>query len=209
MFGRFLPRETSFFDIFEKHAAIIIHATHEFQTLVSTDLLFAQTDKGQFKQWEHDGDIIAHECMDALHKTFITPIEREDILRLMSKMDDILDDVDACVDCLVIYRIQKPTAELQQLAQILYQSSVKVFHIAKGLRNLKNAGEIRADCQVIRHLEHAADIALRKAIGKLFDEEKDTRLVIKLKEIYEILEDAIDSCHRVANLIEGIILECD
>lgn len=209
MFGRFLPRETSFFDIFEKHAAIIIHATQGFQTLVSTDLLFEQTDKEQFKQWEHDGDIIAHECMDALHKTFITPIEREDILRLMSKMDDILDDVDACVDCLMIYRIQKPTAELQQLAQILYQSSVKVFHIVEGLRNLKNAGEIRADCQVIRHLEHSADIALRKAIGKLFDEEKDTRLVIKLKEIYEILEDAIDSCHRVANFIEGILLECD
>lgn len=209
MFGRFLPRETNFFDIFEQHAAITIQATHGFQTLVSSDTLFEQGDKEQFKKWEHEGDVIAHECMDALHKTFITPLEREDILRLVSGMDDILDDVDACVDCLVIYRINKPTPELQQLSQILYQASVKVFHIVKGLRNLKNAGEIRADCHVIRNLEHEGDVTLRKAIGKLFDEEQDTRVVIKLKEIYEILEDAIDSCHRVANIIEGILLECD
>jgi len=208
MFGKFLPQETSFFDLFEQHAAITVRASQEFEQLFTHPIL-ELTDIHRFKNLEHEGDVIVHECVEALHKTFITPIDREDILRLISSMDDILDYIDACFECLVIYKIKNTTPELQQMAKILSQACFNISLIVKGLRNMKNAAEMRANCKVIRKLEDDGDNAFRNALGKLFDEEQDTRLVIKLKEIYEILEDAIDSCHRVANVIEGIILECD
>lgn len=209
MFGKFLPRETSFFDFFEQHAAVTVEAAEELQKIVSANNHLNIGDIQRFKNWEHQGDAVLHECIEALHKTFITPLVREDILDLISGMDDILDNIDACFDCIVIYRIQQTTPELEVFARILYEATVKISRIVKNLRNMDNAAQIRNDCQAIRILEGEADTTLRKAIGKLFDEEKDTRLVIKFKEIYEILEDAIDSCHKVANITEGIILECD
>ena len=209
MFGRFLPKETSFFDYFEQHAAFVVLATQEFQKIVSSEMFSKKKETLQFKEWEHEADLIVHECVEALHKTFITPIDREDILRLISEMDDIMDSVDAAVDCLAIYRIEKPTPEQQKFAEILSKAAEKVALIVKGLRNMKNASDIRENGHDIRRLENEADSTLRYAIGKLFDQEMDTRTLIKFKEIYEILENGIDSCHRVANIIEGILLECD
>ncbi len=209
MFGKFLPLETSFFDFFERHIKITIQAIEELQALASSTAVFDFRDLERFKRWEHEADIVVHECVEALHKTFITPIDRENILRLISDLDDIIDCIDASFECLVVYRIEKSTPDFQKLSQLLLQAVLKVSFIVKGLRHMKNAPEIREACHFIRRLENEADGVLRNAIGKLFDEEQDTRLVIKLKELYEILEDAIDHCHTVANLMEGIILEYD
>jgi uncharacterized protein Yka (UPF0111/DUF47 family) len=107
----------------------------------------------------------------------------------------------------VIYRIEKPTPELQKMAKILCQASEKIVLIVQGLRNMDHAEEIKKNCHDIRQLEHEGDDALRTAIADLFNQEKDTLAVIKMKEIYEKLEDAIDDCHKVANIIEGIVLE--
>lgn len=209
MFGKFLPRDTSFFDLFEQHSALILKAAEEFHALASSNSFFNSKTMQEHKNWEHDADAVVHECAEALHKTFITPIDREDILRLISTMDDIIDSIDAAFDCLVIYKIENSTQELQKLSHILLQAVSKITFIVQGLRSMKNASEIRENCRTVRSLEAQGDATLRNAIGKLFEEEPDTRVVIKLKEIYETLENAIDSCHKVANIVEGIILEYD
>jgi uncharacterized protein Yka (UPF0111/DUF47 family) len=207
MFGKFLPRETNFFDFFEQHAVIIVQASKEFLKLASSETFLGLKDPEKFKKFEHQADILVHNCVEALHKTFITSIDREDILRLISSMDNIIDGIDATFDCLVVYRIEKPTPELRKMAEILFQASEKIVLIVQGLRNMDNAQAIRDHCNAIRQLEHEGDDALLTAIGNLFDGEQDTRAVIKMKEIYENLEDAIDGCHTVANIIEGIVLE--
>lgn len=207
MFKRFLPTETSFFDFFDRLSDIVVKSTQEFQAFVSVP--FDITDPQQFKKLEHDADAVVHECVEALHKTFITPIDREEILRLISDMDDIVDGVDAAFECLVIYKVEKSTPSMVKMAGILSQAAMRVELIVKRLRQMKNLDDIRKNCHQIRLLENEGDASLRIALGELFDEERDTRLLIKLKEIYEILEDAIDSCHSVANIIEGILLEYD
>ncbi len=207
MFGKFLPKDNNFFNLFDQHAAIIIQATQEFQELVSSNNLINFRDAQKFREWEHHADNIVHECVEALHKTFITPIDREDILRLISGMDDIIDCVDNAADCLVIYKIEKTTEELKKMSQILFRAVDKMALAVQGIRNLNNVEIIKVNCRLVRNLESEGDIVVRNAIGKLFDEEHDTRFLIKLKEIYEILEDAIDHCHKVVNIVEGIILE--
>ncbi len=207
MFGKFLPREAGFFDIFEKHVAILVLAAREFHALASRETLQLK-DQQQFKNWEHEADNLVHQCVEALHKTFITPLAREDILHLISEMDNIIDCIEATFDYLVIYKITATTPELSEMSKILFRCTEKVELIVKGMRSMKNAADIKENCRLIRQLEHQGDEVLRAAIGKLFDEEKETRIVIKLKEIYENLEQAIDSCQKVANIIEGIVLEC-
>lgn len=208
MFGKFLPRETGFFDIFEKHAALIVQAAKEFHSLAFTETFVEFKDNQQFKNWEHVADTLVFQCVEGLHRTFITPIAREDILHLISEMDNIIDCIDATWDCIVIYKVVTTTPALSEMSEILFQATEKVALIVSGIRSMKNADDIKENCRLIRLLEHQGDEILRRAIGQLFDEEENTRVVIKLKEIYENVEQAIDSCHKVANIIEGIVLEC-
>jgi uncharacterized protein len=124
-------------------------------------------------------------------------------------MDDIVDNVDAAFDCLIIYKIEKLTPDIQSLARILYKSVQEIELGIKELRNLRHAAAIRQNCKEINRLEKEADVILRNAIGGLFEKEQDIRLLIKWKEIYEILEEATDRCEDVSNIIEGILLEYD
>ena len=205
MLEKLLPRDVSFFDFFEKHASIIVEAAKEFLFNITEGHSFSHPNG--IKHLEHQADEIVHSCVEALHKTFITPIEREDIHRLLSRMDDIVDDIDAAAACLVIYKIQAITPELKTMAQLLYDAVLEVQMGIKGLRNMKNADEIRKNCTRINLLENKADAVLLKAVGRLFDDEQDIRNVIKWKEIYENVEDAIDRCEDVADIIEDIILD--
>jgi uncharacterized protein len=208
MFGRFLPREISFFDFFEKHAALTIEAAQELVAQISKERnTLAETNR--IKALEHEADNITHLCLEALHKTFITPIERDDIHHLISRMDDVTDCIDAVADCIVIYKITQMNPEVKQLAHILFSATQEIAVAVKGLRNMKNAAAIRESCTLINKFENEADSILRNAIGRLFDEEQDTRLIIKWKEIYETLEEATDRCEDVANVIESVILEYD
>lgn len=208
MFDRFLPVETCFFDFFEQHAEILVRAGKELHLIFSSETSFQFRDTQQFKKWENQADSLVHDCVEALHRTFITPIQREDILRLISAMDNIMDYIEETFDCLVIYKIDKTNSELKAMSGILLQATEKVSLISQGLRNMKNSDLIKENCRAIRQLEREGDETLRAAIGNLFDEEQSTRMVIKMKEIYENLEAGIDSCHQVANITEGIVLEC-
>ena len=208
MFGRFLPRETVFFDLFDKHAALSVLAACEFLTLVSSELdTSAITHYNRIKELEHNADIITHQCVEALHKTFITPIDRDEIHRLIARMDDIIDYIEAAADRMCLYKMKVATPEIKELANILLRAMQETERAIKGLRNLSNAKAIRQSCVIINNLENSADTVLRNAIVRLFEDEPETRTVIKWKEIYEDLENAIDRCEDVSNIIEGVILE--
>ncbi len=206
MFGRLLPRETSFFDFFEKHGKITVQGTKEFLSLASTGANVVAKAM-RIKEIEHEADTITHHCVEALHKTFITPIDRNDIYRLITKMDDIMDYVEAASERISLYKLKEMTPEVKDLADVLVRAAEQVDVALHGLRNMKNAEGIIKTCIDINRLENEADSILRAATARLFDEVEDTRLIIKWKEVYENLENATDRCEDVANIIEGVVLE--
>ncbi len=206
MFGRFLPRETSFFDFFEEHAALTVEGAKEFLSLVSTGANI-ETKARRIHDIEHETDVITHRCVETLHKTFITPIDRDNIHRLITRMDDIMDFVEAASERIALYELTVMTPDVRDLADVLVRATQQVELALKGLRNLKSPQAILKVCIDINRLENESDQILRRAVAKLFKEEKDPIVVIKWKEIYENLENAADRCEDVANIIEGVILE--
>ena len=206
MFGRFLPRETSFFDFFEQHAALTIEGTKEFLALVTTGANIS-TKCRRISDIEHETDTITHRCVEALHKTFITPIDRDSIHRLITRMDDIMDYVEAAAERIELYELTVMTADVRDLADVLHRSTLQVEAAMRGLRFLKDPSATLKLCIDINRLENEADAILRRSVARLFKEEKDPIVVIKWKEVYENLENASDRCEDVANIIEGVILE--
>ncbi|MBN1962289.1 MAG: DUF47 domain-containing protein [Deltaproteobacteria bacterium] len=206
VFGRLLPRETSFFEFFEKHAQLSLQGAKVFSEIVSNSLS-VQEGARQIKTIEHDADTVTHECVAALHKTFITPIEREDVHRLISRMDDILDALEAASERLSLYEIEEMTPEIRELGKVLVKATEKLGVALRGLRDMKHAEPILEACVDVNRLENEGDAILRIAVARLFREEKDPITVIKWKEIYENLETAADRCEDVANVVEGIVLE--
>jgi predicted phosphate transport protein (TIGR00153 family) len=206
MFGRFLPKETSFFDFFEQHAALTVEGCKEFLSLASTGANVTGKAK-RIKEIEHETDVVTHRCVEALHKTFITPIERDDIYRLISRMDDIVDFIEAASERIALYDMKEMTPEVKDLADILVRAAQQIVVAVKGLRDMKNAEPVLQACVDINRLENEGDTILRNALARLFKEEKDPITVIKWKEIYEGLETATDRCEDVANIIEGVVLE--
>ena len=203
---RLLPREESFFDDFEKHAAKTVEGCRVFLEMAENATDCAAVSP-RMKAIESECDHITHGVVARLHKTFITPIDRNDIFRLISKMDDVMDFVEAAAQRMVVYDIHQPTPELAGLARTLMHGAERVLEALSGLRNLKNPDLILEKCVEINRLENEADVQLRAAIAKLFKEAKDPIFVIKWKEIYELLETATDRCEDVANIIEGVVLE--
>jgi predicted phosphate transport protein (TIGR00153 family) len=206
MFGRFLPRETSFFDFFEQHAALTIEGTKEFLALVTTGANIAARCR-RISDIEHETDTITHRCVEALHKTFVTPIDRDSIHRLITRMDDVMDFVEAAAERLELYELVVMTSDVRDLADVLHRTAVQVEVAVRGLRTLKEPHATLKLCIDINRLENEADAILRRSVARLFKDEKDPILVIKWKEVYENLESATDRCEDVANIIEGVILE--
>jgi|SRR5579871_182453 len=206
MFGKLLPRETSFFDFFERHAALTVQGTEEFLSLVSTGANIVAKAR-RIKEIEHEADTVTHRCVEALHKTFITPIERDDIHRLITRMDDVMDYVEAAAERISLYKLREMTPECRDLADVLVRAAKGVERAVRGLRDLRDTDTIRQLCIDINRLENEADSILRNAVARLFDEEQDVKTLIKWKEIYESLENATDRCEDVANIIEGVVVE--
>jgi len=206
MFGRFLPRETSFFDFFEQHAALTIEGTKEFLSLVTTGANINAKCR-RISDIEHETDTITHRCVEALHKTFITPIDRDSIHRLITRMDDVMDFVEAAAERVELYELTVMPADVRDLADALHRAAVQVEAAVRGLRDLKDPNATLKLCIDINRLENEADAILRRSVARLFKEEKDPIMVIKWKEVYENLENATDRCEDVANIIEGVILE--
>ena len=206
MFGRLLPRETSFFDFFDRHAKLTVEGAQEFMSLVTTGANIPAKCR-RISDIEHETDTITHRCVEALHKTFITPIDRDSIHRLITRMDDIMDFVEAAAERIELYELTIMTADVRDLADVLHRSTQQVEAAMRGLRQLKDPQATLKLCIDINRLENEADAILRRSVARLFKEEKDPIVVIKWKEVYENLESASDRCEDVANIIEGVILE--
>ncbi len=206
MFGRFMPKEGRFFDLFNDHARTIVEGSRELAALMSNfdDL---QRRAYSIESIEKRADKITHATVELLHKTFITPLDRDDIHKLITTMDDILDLIEDVAHSIFLYDIKTVTPEAQKLAEICVACSEKVQVAVNLLSSMENAAEMLALCEDIDRLESEADHVMRAAMAKLFREEQDVRQVIKLKEIYELLESVTDKCEDVANIIEGIIVQ--
>lgn len=203
----FFPKAGQFFDLFEKAANNIIHAARLLEDFVSDHNRLNEKLK-KIEDAEHIGDQITHDTMETLNKTFITPLDREDIHSLASEMDDILDLIYATANRIVLYKVPPPGPDMKKVVQILVQAVEEVAKAVLRLRNMKKKPEmILAQCIEVNRLENEADEALRLAISNLFEREKDPIKVIKEKEILETLEGATDCCEDVANTLEGIVLK--
>lgn len=201
-----LPRETCFFDFFEKQMEIILASTRLFSELVNA----RESNPGkalEIRDLEHQADEVTHQCIEELHKTFITPFERNQIHQLITQMDDIIDSIEETATRIHIYEIQVMTPEVKVLAQILVKAVLEVQTAIGQLRQLKKTPILSEAIVNVHFLENEADTTLRDSLARLFKEQSDVRDLIKWKEIYENLENAIDSCEDVVNIIEGVILE--
>ncbi len=206
MFGRLMPREGRFFDYFNEHAEQIVLGAHELRALMANVGELAER-KRSIEKIEHRADKITQQTMQLLHQTFITPIDRDEIHQLITRMDDILDLMEDVSQCMFLYDIKAVTDEARKLADICVDSTEKIKAAVSQLSNLKNSDSILALCKEVDKLESDADHVMRAAMAKLFREESDVKQLFKLKEIYQLLESVTDRGQDVANIIEGIVLE--
>jgi predicted phosphate transport protein (TIGR00153 family) len=207
MFGRLMPREGRFFELFNQHAQNIVEGARELALLMGNLQAELEQRARNIEAAEKRADKLTHETIDLLHKTFITPLDREDIHKLISNMDDILDLMEDVAQTIYLYDIKHITPEAKQLADICVSCCDRVKTAVGLLSSMENAEAISKICAEIDRLESNADHVMRAAMSKLFRDEPDTRQLIKLKAIYELLEQVTDKCEDVANIIEGIVIE--
>jgi predicted phosphate transport protein (TIGR00153 family) len=206
MFGRIMPREGRFFDLFVRHAEQVVLGARELVTVMS------QQEPGpepaqRIDDAEKRADKITHETIRLLHETFVTPLDRDSIHQLITRMDDILDLTQDTAESMTLYDIRTVTPECARLANICLSCCERVKAAVELLPQSDAAEAIMKTCQEIDRLESDADRVMRAAMSKLFREEQDVRQLIKLKAIYELLENITDRCEDVANIIEGIAIE--
>jgi uncharacterized protein len=204
-----MPQEKKFFEFFNQHAELVKQGGDAIVALLS----HYQNDLERSKQsdrildLEHRADRITHDTIGLLRTVLVTPFDRDDIHRLISRMDDILDLIQDTGESLVLYDIHTVTPDATQLAECLKQCCDRVAIAVRALSDMKNSPLILKTCAEIDGLESDADRVMRSAVSTLFRNEQDTRQLIKLKAVYELLEAATDKCQDVANVIESIVLE--
>ncbi len=198
-----IPRETKFFDLFNEQAANIHEAA---QMLVALFEDFRDVEKRvtEIKFVEHKGDQLTHNLMMKLNKTFITPIDREDIHALSSALDDVLDLVDTIASRLVIYKITALTPGARQLAKVILHGSEI---IVKAVAQLNKPENILEYCDQLTQLEKEADRIKGECVARLFEFSTDSIEIIKWKELYEVLEATTDRCEDVADVLEAVVLK--
>lgn len=201
-----LPREDDFFGYFERHAALTVEGAREMRRLVEGDQNVRAL-AARIKEIEHETDVITHACVESLHKTFITPLDRDAIYQLITKMDDVMDCIESAAVAVTIYDLTHMTEAVRALADILVRATEAMAVAVAGLKNLKRAQAILDACIEVNRLENEGDEILHTALGELFREGTDPLLVLKWKEVYDSLETATDCCEDVANVIEGVVLE--
>ena len=211
-FGKLLPRDGNFFAMFNQHADRMVEAARAFSQLVANynDVHMREKFNQDVDNAERAADRVTHEVNKALHRTFITPIDREQIHGLINTMDDVVDLIQDSAETMALYDIHHMTDEITRLTDISVKCCERVRDAVKLLDKIADHNVAEAalkTCEEIDKLESDADRVMRSAMSKLFREEPDVREVIKLKAIYELLETITDKCEDVANLIEGVILE--
>ena len=206
MLGRLMPREGKFFDLFNAHAERIVEGARELAAMIGT---FKELDAHaqRIDAAERAADKVTHETISLLHKTFITPFDRDQIHQLITTMDDILDLIQDVAESIALYDLHSVTPEARQLAEICQMCCDRVQTAVGLLTNVKQSAAILKCCEEIDRLESDADRVMRAALQKLFRDETDVKQILKLRVIYDLLETITDRCEDVANVVEGIVLE--
>jgi predicted phosphate transport protein (TIGR00153 family) len=200
-----IPRDPRFFELFEKSVNNVAMGATELHILFHDYTNVAQK-VGRITELEHQGDYITHQIMEQLHRTFVTPLDREDISALTQGLDDVMDFIEDAAHAMLMYRISKPTARAQQLAVILVDATDELLKAMPGLRHRSGMDKILKHCVEINRLENEADSITRYALAELF-EEMAIEDVIRWREVYEHLENAVDKAEDVANVLEGVVLK--
>ncbi|QJR14871.1 DUF47 domain-containing protein [Usitatibacter palustris] len=206
MFGRLLPQEGRFFELFDAHGEQIVRAARALGGLMSN---FGEREKyaKEIDEAEHAADRVTAEAVRMLHKTFITPLDRDQIHQLVNGMDDICDLVQDTAESISLYDVRRITPEMVRLTEIAVRCCERVKDVVALVGKPESGDVVLKTCEEIDRLESDADRVMRAAMSSLFREEQDVREIIKLKAIYELLEEITDRCMDVGNLAEGIVLE--
>lgn len=210
MFGRLMPKEVKYFEFFNVHADLIAEGGQALIRLVDALIEhqgLVESHANEIDLIERRADEITHNTLAQLHSSFITPFDRDEIHQLVNGMDDILDIIQDVAESISLYDIQKVPDEARCMAEITGRCCACVKDVVKLLHSMENAPNILKLCHEINELESDADRALRESMSKVFREEPDVRQVVKLKEIYELIESVTDRCKDVAGTVESIVLE--
>ena len=202
----FMPREVKFFDFLNLQSENIVKAADCFRHAVKKGSFDEETVK-KIKNFEHEGDTLSHEIVDMLNRTFITPIDREDIYALANTLDDILDMINSMANRIKLYKLDTNDEHMILFADTIDQSTQALANAVKHMHDTKRARRVLDYCIEVNRLENMGDQIREKAISRLFETEKDPIMVIKWKEIYEVAEGTLDTCEHVAKVIEAILVK--
>ncbi|MBS1105221.1 MAG: phosphate transport regulator [Deltaproteobacteria bacterium] len=206
MLERLLPRKNEFFALFSRHATLCVDGAGKLREMLD-DLGGAEQCAAGIHVTEHEADGVCQQTMELLHTSFITPIERGDIYSISSRLDDILDHIEAAAQNLWLYEVSAPRPEALEMAGHLVEATLAMKATVDALAKRPTSEHVRELCRAVKQVEKQNDRLLRRATARLFKEEQDSKNLIKWKEIFENIESAIDRCEDVANVIEGVALE--
>lgn len=199
-----IPQDKVFFDMFERQAAMVREAAYQLVAL-NEDFTNVRDKRHAIEQLEHQGDQITHAIYEQLNRTFITPLDPEEISRLASTLDDVLDYIDGSSEKMLYYGIKNTDTHMVELAKLIHLSTIEIESAVKGIRTIKDPRYIEERCIEVNRLENLADDVLAQATTDLF-KTNDAISIIKLKDIYEHLETATDRCEDVANVLSDIAI---
>ena len=201
-----IPREKKFFVLFEQSAQNEVKIAQQLKDMVDTWENVKER-LGVITKLEHEGDAITHQIVAELHRTFVTPFDREDIVLLAESLDDITDFIHSAADAMLLYKVKRPTDKAKELTDILMQTVIEVEKGVSEIQGRISRNKLLKLCVEINRLENVADSVYRSALAELFANSADFAYLIKWREIYEDIETAIDRCEDVANTLEGIALK--
>ncbi|MDD5024388.1 MAG: DUF47 family protein [Methanoregula sp.] len=199
-----IPQDKVFFDLFEQQAATVKEAAYQLVGLTE-NFTNVREKRHAIEQLEHKGDKITHDIYQQLNRTFITPLDPEEISRLASNLDEVLDYIDGSAEKMFYYGIDNTDSHMIELAKLIYMSTVEIESAVKGIRSIKDPRYVEERCIEVNRLENLADDVLAQAVTDLF-KTTDAIAIIKLKDIYEHLETATDNCEDVANVLSDIAI---
>ena len=199
----FIPREEVFFPLFEESARNMVKAARCLKELVDTWQDVEQK-VNEITELEHQGDTITHKIAAQLHRTFVTPFDREDIAQLAHTLDDVTDFIHAASDAMLLYKVDPPGQRVKELADIIVQGATEIERAMPQLRRRSELRQILKRCVELNRVENMADQVYRSALAELFADSTDITHIIKWREIYEHMESATDRCEDVANVLEGV-----
>ena len=207
MLLRFFPKEINFFDLFDRQVTCALDAARYLKEVVANPTLGAEA-RQKMKNIEHQGDEVAHDIIDRLDKTFITPFDREDIHSLVREIDDIIDMIYSIVNRINVYQLNTVDKNLVRFASVIEESVLQVVNAVKGMRNMKNSKMVMNACAEVNRLENVGDAMRDEMLVDLFERAKnDPVSIIKLKEVYQDAETVLDICEDVAHVVESILVK--